>query len=338
MSKEYTYKDSGVDLGHAETSTEKIARLAKSTFSKNVLTEIGSFGGIYKPPGMEGHVLVSSVDGVGTKIMIAADMNRYKTIGQDLVNHCVNDIAVMGAMPLFFLDYIGFADLSPDNIAEVVEGLTVACRKNNLSLIGGETAQMPGVYPEKQFDLVGAIVGVVAKNSIIDGIDIKPGDKIIAFPSSGLHTNGYSLARKVFEDDSWEDEIQGEKLGDMLLEIHRSYIREIGKISESIKIKGIAHITGGGIKGNLKRILPDDVSAIIRKDSIPKPKIFDIILKSGVAEEEMYNVFNMGFGMLVIIDSKDAENSIKVVESIGKTAFVCGEIVENEADKVILKS
>jgi phosphoribosylformylglycinamidine cyclo-ligase len=248
-----TYNAAGVDIEAGEKTVDKIKGYAKSTFNKSVLTDIGMFGAFYEPDFSEykNPVLVSSVDGVGTKLKIAIEMDRHDTIGQDLVNHCVNDIAVCGAKPLFFLDYYATGKLNPDNAAEVIKGFSIACKENNCALVGGETAEMPGLYAEKDFDVSGTIVGVVDKSKIIDGKRIKRGDLLIGFPSKGLHTNGYSLARKVlldkFKVTDFNEEIQN-TIGNELLKIHKSYLKLIEALKSTVDIKGFSHITGGGIR------------------------------------------------------------------------------------------
>jgi phosphoribosylformylglycinamidine cyclo-ligase len=277
-----------------------------------VLSSIGHFGGLFEiPAGYQHPVLVSSMDGVGTKIMVARAAQRYDTVGQDLVNHCVNDILVQGAKPLFFLDYVAAGKLDPAMVAGVVSGLALACEENGCALIGGETAEMPGLYQDGDFDLAGTIVGIVERERIIDGSRIAPGDVVFALPSNGLHTNGYSLARRViFDVMKLEIDARIESLrttvADELLRVHRSYLGAVTSLRESVDVKGLAHITGGGILENLPRILPGGCDARIEKGAWPVPAIFDLIAREGdVVEGEMYRVFNMGAGMLIVVAAAD---------------------------------
>ncbi|HEU4363858.1 MAG TPA: phosphoribosylformylglycinamidine cyclo-ligase [Candidatus Krumholzibacteria bacterium] len=307
------YRDSGVDIDKANEATRAIARLVKKTWGGEVLSEIGSFGGLFRvPAGMREPVLVSSMDGVGTKLLVARAARRYNTVGQDLVNHCVNDILVQGARPLFFLDYVAAGKVEPDVIASLVSGLAQACAENGCALIGGETAEMPGLYQEGDFDLAGTIVGVVERAAIIDGSSIVPGDVVFALPSNGLHTNGYSLARRIaFETlglaiDARVDEL-GATVADEFLRVHRSYLAAVNEIAAVVTIKGLAHITGGGVLENLPRILPDGCGARVERGAWPVPPVFRWIARNGdVVEGEMYRVFNMGLGMLVVVSPEDA--------------------------------
>ncbi len=311
---EMRYRDSGVDIDKANEATRAIARLVKKTWGGEVLSEIGSFGGLFRVPAdMREPVLVSSMDGVGTKLLVARAARRYDTVGQDLVNHCVNDILVQGARPLFFLDYVAAGKIEPDMIASVVSGLAKACAENGCALIGGETAEMPGLYQEGDFDLAGTIVGVVERDAIIDGSGIVPGDVVLALPSNGLHTNGYSLARRVaFETlglavDARVDEL-GTTVADEFLRVHRSYLAAVNEIAARVKIKGLAHITGGGVLENLPRILPRGCAARLEKGAWPVPPVFTWLAEKGdVVAGEMHRVFNMGAGMLVVVSAEDAD-------------------------------
>lgn len=313
--KKATYKESGVDLNLGDGFVDSIKRKVKSTFSKNVIKDIGLFGSLYslKDYRDKDYAIVSSVDGVGTKLKIAFMMNTHNTVGIDLVNHCVNDIIVQGALPLFFMDYISFSELLPRELESILDGFIEGCKINKISLIGGETAQMPGFYKKGEYDLVGFITGIVDTGKIIDGSRIKEGDILVGLPSSGLHTNGYSLARySLFElgkysIDFYVNEL-GMTLGESLLMPHKSYLSAIGKISESIDIKGMAHITGGGIPGNLCRIIPDGLCGIIQDGIYEIPEIFKIIQNSGDIDiSEMRKSFNMGIGMILIIDRDEME-------------------------------
>ncbi len=334
------YRESGVDIDKANEATRAIARLAKATWGPEVLSEIGSFGGLFAvPKHYRDPVLVSSMDGVGTKILVARAAGKYDTVGQDLVNHCVNDILVQGARPLFFLDYVAAGKLEPAMIASVVAGLATACKENHCALIGGETAEMPGLYQHGDFDLAGTIVGVVERDRVIDGTSIVAGDVVFALPSNGLHTNGYSLARRVVEQtglalDARVDEF-GSTVAEELLRVHRSYLASVTAIGEVVRIKGLAHITGGGILENLPRILPDGTGARIRKGTWPVLPVFDYIARQGdVVEGEMYRVFNMGAGMLVVVSGQEAA---KVpARAAGLEVFRVGEIVAGDGSVVLV--
>jgi phosphoribosylformylglycinamidine cyclo-ligase len=315
-----TYKDAGVDRDAANETVKAMKKHVKSTYNKNVLSTHGNFGGLYKLDKYNNPVLVSSMDGVGTKLKIAFMANKHDSVGQCLVNHCVNDILVQGATPLFFLDYFSVGRLQPDVATEIVKGFSMACKENSCVLIGGETAEMPDLYRAGEYDLAGCIIGAVEKDNIITGKKIKPGDKIIGLKSSGLHTNGYSLARQVLLDKydiSSEIEELGCTLGEELLKIHTSYL-EVVKPHLN-KLKGLAHITGGGLVENIPRILPKDVNAKLNKSSWEILPIFKLIQKEGnVPEDDMFRTFNMGIGMVLIVD-KETEIS---------EGIVIGEIVE----------
>ncbi len=328
-----TYKAAGVDIEAGERTVDKIKGYAKSTFNKSVLTDIGMFGAFYEPDfsGLKNPVLVSSVDGVGTKLKIAIQMDKHDTVGQDLVNHCVNDIAVCGAEPLFFLDYYATGKLSPDKAADVIKGFAIACKENNCALIGGETAEMPGMYDEHDYDVSGTIVGVVDKSKIIDGKKIKKGDLLIGFPSNGLHTNGYSLARKVLLDkysvNDFIPEINN-TLGNELLKIHKSYLPLIKKLKNSLEVKGLSHITGGGIIGNTSRILPAGLSLDIHWGAWEMPAIFKLIQNTGnISNEEMHKVFNCGIGLIAVISPEDKLNAFQVAHDILEHPLLIGEVV-----------
>jgi phosphoribosylformylglycinamidine cyclo-ligase len=329
------YKDSGVDIDKASEAMKAISGFVKSTWGKNVLSEVGQFGGLFRvPAGYEDPVLVASMDGVGTKIMVARQAGRYDTVGQDLVNHCVNDILVQGGRPLFFLDYLAAGSLEPRMMAELVRGLGLACGENGCALIGGETAEMPGLYQSGDFDLAGTIVGVVERSRIIDGSTIEPGDAVFALPASGLHTNGYSLVRRLFFDElglginERVDEL-GRTVAEELLRIHVSYLKQVSSLSAAVGIKGLAHITGGGVVDNLPRILPGGCGAHINEGSWPAPPVFGFIRdKGGVSEAEMYRVFNMGLGMLAVVGKSDSGTVPKKVEDM--PVYNVGEIVAGD--------
>ena len=303
------YARAGVDVKAADKAKELIKRHARSTSRPEVLTDIGLFGGMFQLKGYTEPVLVSSVDGVGTKLKIASLLDKHDTIGIDLVNHCVNDILTCGASPLFFLDYIAMGKLLPERVESIVSGIAKACRSVGCALIGGETAEMPGIYQGDDYDLVGFIVGVVEKANILSGNSIASGDILLGLPSSGLHTNGYSLVRKVFNIDRDPSSLQvlhpelKRTLGEELFEPHRCYYSELKPVLPMIK--GLAHITGGGFIGNIPRILPQGLAAQINKDAWQVPPIFRLIQERGkIKEAEMYQVFNMGIGMVVICSPK----------------------------------
>lgn len=330
---EETYKSSGVDIEAGEKTVQKIKAFAKSTFNKQVLTDIGLFGAFYE---LDLHkykkpVLVSSVDGVGTKLKIAFESNRHDTIGQDLVNHCVNDIAVCGASPLFFLDYFATGKLHPDNAAEVIRGFSIACKQNGCALIGGETAEMPGFYQDGEYDISGTIVGIVEKDRIIDGSKIKKGDLLLGFPSNGLHTNGYSLARKVllteYSIDQYIDAI-GSSLADELLKVHKSYLHIIKKLTENVSVKGFSHITGGGIIGNTMRIIPEGLELLIHWGNWELPPIFKLIQETGnISSEEMKKVFNMGIGLIAVISKENEAQAFQIIHDNKEHVLLIGEVV-----------
>ncbi|MCS7052893.1 MAG: phosphoribosylformylglycinamidine cyclo-ligase [Ignavibacterium sp.] len=328
-----TYKKAGVDISAGDKAVQKIKKLAKSTFNKNVLSDIGLFGGFYELnlSNYKNPVLVSSVDGVGTKLKIAIEKNIHNTIGQDLVNHCVNDIAVCGAEPLFFLDYFATGKLNPDVAEKIVEGFAIACRENNCALIGGETAEMPGLYSESDYDIAGTIVGIVEKTKIIDGSKIKPKDIIIGVASNGLHTNGYSLVRKVllkkYNLDDFIPELNNH-LWKELLRVHKSYLSLIKTLKEEIEIKGLAHITGGGIVSNTMRIIPDGLKINIFWGNWTPPQIFQLIKKVGdLRISEMRKVFNMGIGLCIIISPKDERKLFDLCHLMNEHALLIGEVV-----------
>jgi phosphoribosylformylglycinamidine cyclo-ligase len=322
------YKDAGVDIDTNRRVKQKIKQLARTTFSPRVLSEIGLFGSLYQLTDYKKPVLSASCDGVGTKLLIASMMNKHNTVGEDLVNHCVNDILTLGAKPLFFLDYIAYSKLSPKIIKQVLQGLVRGCRNNNCALIGGETAQVPGIYKPGEYDLIGFIVGVVEKEKIIDSKKLIPGDILIGLPSTGLHTNGYSLARKIFFEVKKfraTDRIKGlhKNIGDELLKTHRSYYPPL--YPQLGEIKALAHITGGGFYENIKRLLPKNISCVINKNSWNVPKIFQLIQEYGdIPENEMYRVFNMGIGMVVFVNNESAPKLLKKLSS----SVVIGEVVK----------
>lgn len=326
------YKDAGVNIQAGEDTVDRIKLLAKSTFNQNVLHGIGHFGAFYKIDlrKWKNPVLVSSVDGVGTKIKIAMMLNKHDTIGQDLVNHCVNDIAVCGAEPQYFMDYIAFGKLIPEKAEQIIKGFSIACKENNVALIGGETAEMPGIYAEDEYDVAGTIVGIVEQDKIIDGKNVEKGDVLIGFPSNGLHTNGYSLARKVllskFKLSDFVDELN-RTLGEELLRIHKSYLPLINLLKENISIKAFSHITGGGIIGNTKRVIPENLKMKIDWHSWEIPAIFQLIQKTGeIDDNEMREVFNLGIGLVAIVNKNDVDKVLELGKNLNETGIVIGEV------------
>lgn len=333
MEKEkITYKDSGVDIREGEKMVESIKSLVKETHSDAVLHEIGGFGGFFMPDlsDFEKPVFVSSVDGVGTKLIVAFKMEQYDTVGQDLVNHCINDIAVCGADPLFFLDYFSTGTLKKEVGYEIVKGFTHACKQNGVALVGGETAEMPDIYSKGEFDLAGTIVGIVEKEKIIDGSDIENGDLLIGFKSSGLHTNGYSLARKVlFSEYTVDDYVERLEttVGEELLKVHRSYLPFIKQLREVDGVNGFSHITGGGILGNTKRVVPDRFNIEVDWDAWHRPPVFELIKEMGnVPEEDMRATFNLGFGLVMVISPSALGTVEKWAEEQGESLTRIGKI------------
>lgn len=338
------YATAGVNIAAADKALEKVKGLAKATFNESVLSEIGSFGGFFKPnfTGLKSPVLVSSTDGVGTKLKLAFISGRHNTIGIDLVNHCVNDILVHGARPLFFLDYIGTGKLQPEVIVSIVEGLSVACKEIGVALIGGEMAELPDFYHPGEYDVAGCIVGMVDQEKIINGSTIQPGDVVLGLASDGLHTNGYTLARKiVFEIGSmnFDDDVDslGMSIGAALMTTHRCYLKPIIPITEKYDIKGMAHITGGGIGGNFIRILPENIRAIVHPNKWSTQPIFKFLQETGAIERnDMFEAFNMGIGFVLVVKPTEADNIINDLNSSGETAYIIGEIESGKKD-IILK-
>lgn len=337
-SKPVTYADAGVDISEGDRTKQRIKMLARKTFNKNVLSEIGGFGGLFgldvaKYPDP---VLVSSADGVGTKLKVAFELGIHHTVGCDLVNHCVNDIAVQGATPLFFLDYLATGKLEGGVMEKVVEGLSEACRANGCALIGGETAQMPGFYAEGEYDLAGFIVGVVNRDGIITGDKIQAGDVLFGLPSNGLHTNGYSLARKLLFDvakygpDQYINELK-DKTGAALMRQHRSYLSIVKKLTAAGVVSGMAHITGGGITENLPRILPKGLCAQVERAAWEVPPLFQHLQELGrVEDEEMMRTFNMGIGMIVVVPAEMAKKAKAILNRANERHCVIGRIARGE--------
>ena len=333
------YKSSGVDIDAGNETVRRIKKLAQSTFTPGVLSEIGSFGGLFKldTAAFKEPVLVSSADGVGTKLKVTFMANQHTTIGVDLVNHCVNDILVQGAVPLFFLDYLATGKLSPDVAEQIVQGLARACQDNGCALLGGETAEMPGFYQDGEYDVAGFVVGVVDRARLIDGKSITPGDVLIGLPSNGLHTNGYSLARKIaFEElkltvDTHVPDL-GETVGQALLRPHRSYLRVLKPLLGSGLVKGMAHITGGGITDNLPRVLPPGTAARVNRTAWRVPAIFRWLGESGrVPEYDLRRALNMGIGMILVVGKNDVDAVRQDLLNAGEAnRLVIGEIVAGE--------
>lgn len=333
------YKKAGVDIEAGYKSVELMKKHVKQTMRPEVLGSLGGFAGAFDLSAiknMEEPVLLSGTDGCGTKVKLAFIMDKHDTIGIDAVAMCVNDIACSGGEPLFFLDYIACGKNYPEKIATIVSGVAQGCIQSECALIGGETAEHPGLMPVDDYDLAGFAVGVVDKKDIIDGSTIQAGDVLVGIASSGVHSNGFSLVRSVFEMskeslDTYYDEL-GKTLGEALIEPTRIYVKALKGIKNAgIKVKGCSHITGGGFYENVPRMLPDNAKAIIKKDSYPVPPIFDLIAKNGNVEETMmYNTFNMGLGMVIALDKNDVETAMKAIEAAGDTCYVVGEIVEGE--------
>jgi len=330
--KKSAYAAAGVNIDVKMGAVSSIKQMVASTKTPSVIGNIGAFGGLHKVPTGKGQILVASADGVGTKLKIAAMMNKHDTVGQDIVNHCVNDILVQGAKPLFFMDYVGTAKVDPVVFKSVVSGLCKACKENKMALLGGETAEMPGLYPLGEYDLVGTIVGSVEQKKLITGKSIRAGDVIIGFPSGGLQTNGFSLARRVIFDMcqySWKDKLPGtnQTFGDALLAVHKSFLKPVSALMAKIKINGMAHITGGGFPDNIPRVLPKAVDAEIDRASWEVPTIFNFIERQGkVDRDEMYRVFNMGIGFVVIISKKDLKKATNILRAAHQPYNVIGVI------------
>jgi phosphoribosylformylglycinamidine cyclo-ligase len=334
------YRESGVDIDAGNETVRRIRSLAKATFTPGVLSDIGSFGGLFRldRDRYEDPVLVSSADGVGTKLRVAFLAGRHDTVGADLVNHCVNDILVQGAVPLFFLDYLATGRLSPDVAEQVIAGVARGCRENDCALIGGETAEMPGFYADGEYDIAGFIVGVVEKSQVIDGRRVVAGDVLIGLPSAGLHTNGYSLARRVLFDAAGYDVHSvvpelGATVGEALLAPHRSYLRALRPLVSDNLVKGMAHITGGGITENLPRTLPEGCSARVDRGAWSVPPLFALLQKRGaIGTDEMFRTFNMGIGLIAICSAGDADDVIGRLERSGEQPVRLGQVISGDRD------
>ena len=327
------YQDAGVSIDEADRAVSSIKKLARQSFTRNVLTDIGSFGACYALSGWKKPVLISSADGVGTKLKVAFLTGRHDTVGEDLVNHCVNDIAVQGASPLFFLDYFAVGKLDAGVAATVISGIARGCRNNGCALIGGETAEMPGMYAHGEYDLAGFIVGAAERARVLTGRKITEGDILLGLPSSGLHTNGYSLARKLLFDvagyrpDTFLPELQS-TVGEELLKVHRSYLQPIRKLLEEGILKGAAHITGGGITDNTPRMLPKHLGVQIDLSSWPSLPIFELLQRLGsIPPEDLRRTFNLGIGMILAVAQKDGAKAEKVLRRMHEPHFVIGRVV-----------
>jgi len=339
-----SYRDAGVDIARTTEALERVKPLIRSTFTPQVAADVGSFGAMFSLSEWAGRdaLLVTSVDSVGTKLMVAAMVNRHDTVGQDLVNHCVNDILVQGARPVFFMDYIAAERLPGELVAELMEGLALACREVGCALIGGEMAELPGMYRQGEYDLVGFIAGVVERARAITGERIQPGDVLLGLASNGLHTNGYSLARKLFFEvagmsvDQYVSEL-GRTLGEELMRVHRCYAPAVLPLLEGAAVRGMAHITGGGLPDNLVRSLPEGSRAVVERGSWHVPAIFELIQDLGrVPEEEMYHAFNMGVGFVLVVPESCAEEAASSLSAAGETAYRIGRIESGERGVVIL--
>jgi phosphoribosylformylglycinamidine cyclo-ligase len=343
VTKSISYSDAGVDIDAATRATDRIKELARNTFNQRTLSEIGSFGGMFDGafPNLSQPVLVASADGVGTKLKAAFATGVHNTVGRDLVNHCVNDILVQGARPLFFLDYVATGKLSPEVVASVVEGVANGCRENGCVLLGGETAEMPGFYADGEYDIAGFIVGVVDRPKVIDGKTIAPGDVLLALPAAGLHTNGYSLARKLFfevagyEPQTFLPEL-GMTAGEALLLPHLSYLRPLEALLDRGVIKGLAHITGGGLTDNIPRILPEGTAVQIEQGSWPVLPVFVLFRRLGnVSEREMYRTFNMGAGMVIVCAPSDAESIKAHFRERSEACYEIGKVTVGNREVII---
>lgn len=337
-----SYRAAGVDLDAADRAKDRLKELVASTRDANTLSELGAFGGLYAVPDeIEAPVLVSSADGVGTKLKVAFMTGRHDTVGQDLVNHCVNDILVQGARPLFFLDYLATGTMDEGVVTDVVTGVALACRENRCALLGGETAQMPDFYAADEYDLAGFIVGVAPRAGVIDGSRIEAGDALIGLRSSGLHTNGYTLARRIVFDTmnlGVDDPFPGlgRSAGEVLLDIHRSYLNPLWSLIESGRIRGLVHNTGGGLPGNLPRVLTGGLGAVVDRSTWEPGPLFEVLEREGgVDRDEMYRVFNMGAGMVVVVAGTDADAVLAELRSAGEEAWIMGEVESGDGVRYV---
>lgn len=337
-----SYKAAGVDVTAGYKGVELMKKAVQATYTNAVISDIGGFGGLYAPQikGMEEPILVSGTDGVGTKLKLAFLMDKHDTIGEDCVAMCANDVICTGASPMFFLDYMALGKNIPEKVATIVAGVAEGCKKANCSLIGGETAEMPGFYPVDEYDLAGFCVGIVDKKKIINNKTIEIGDKVIGLKSSGVHSNGFSLVRKVFDvnKENLNEYIEslGCTVGEALLEPTKIYVKPILKLIEQVKVKGISHITGGGFYENMPRMLREGVALKIDKNSYEVPPIFKLIAERGnIPERDMYNTFNMGIGMAVIVPESEVEKSLEILKESGEEAYLIGEVVEGNREIIM---
>jgi len=332
-----TYREAGVDIDAQDKALEKVKEIVRNTYTDGVLSEQGAFGGMFQvPKGLRDAVLVASADGVGTKLKVAFLAGRHRTVGRDLVNHCINDILAQGARPLFFLDYLATGRLEPDVVADVIGGVAHACADQGVALLGGETAEMPGFYGDGEYDLAGFILGVVERRKILDGSAVRDGDVLVGLPASGLHTNGYSLARKVFFDilglEPDDDVVElGRTVADELLEVHRCYLDAVWPLVEDRRVHAVAHITGGGITDNLPRVLPDGLRAVVKVGTWEIPPVFRLLAEQGqVPEDDMWRTFNLGVGMILVVDPKQLKKVLKLLKKNGCPGFPMGNVVQGE--------
>lgn len=338
-----TYSSAGVDTEEGQRAVNLMKEHVRGTFTPGVLTDIGGFGGLFKPDltGMKEPILVSGTDGVGTKLKIAFLMDKHDTIGEDCVAMCVNDILCQGAQPMFFLDYVATGKLKAESIAEIVKGVAEGCKKAGCALIGGETAEMPGFYSDGEYDVAGFTVGIVDQSKLITGKEIEPGDMIIGLPSSGIHSNGYSLVRKLFFEvkgmtSETPIEALGKTLGEELLTPTKIYVKPVLALLKEVDVKGIVHITGGGFDENIPRILPEGVNASIQLDSWKMPPIFSVIQEMGnISTEEMYKTFNMGIGMMLVVKAEEVNKTLEVLKGQGEEAYLIGEITQGQRQVVL---
>jgi len=333
-----TYRDAGVDIDAQDAALAKVKEAVRSTFTPGVLSDLGSFGGLFKLPsrGLTEPVLVASADGVGTKIKVAIAAERHGSVGQDLVNHCINDIVVQGARPLFFLDYLATGRLDPSTVSQVIHGVAHACRENEVALLGGETAEMPGFYEDGEYDLAGFIVGVVDRKKVLDGSKVKAGDVLVGLTADGLHTNGYSLARKVLLQDMGlgvHDTIPelGISVADELLKIHRCYLTAVWPLLEDDRVHALAHITGGGLTDNLPRVLPEGVGVVIKVGSWEIPEVFRLLGSRGeIPADDLWRTFNMGIGMVLVVAPKHLSRVLELVRNQGFKGCPIGNVIEGD--------
>ena len=338
------YRRAGVDIDKKYAAVTGASEAIRNTYTPGVLGDVGAFGGLFDldRAGVAGQLMVASTDGVGTKVMIAAQRGDMSSVGEDLVNHCVDDILVQGARPLFFLDYIAMSQMVPERVQQIIHGLARACSENGCALLGGETAEMPGVYRDGEVDVAGTIIGSVRREQLLDGSKIQAGDQLVGLPSSGLHTNGYSLARKaLFADaglqlDDTPDELEGVSVGDALLAVHKSYLGPCLPLVERGLVQGMAHITGGGLPDNVPRVLPAGLGVKVNTAAIPRSPVCDLIVaRGGVSRDESYRVLNMGIGMVLFVRSGDVDDVMEACRAAGEAPFHVGEVAESP-DKVSL--